>query len=217
MRLPGNDLKTELARCEAIQDALNRLECFDLLTRNLRLSPQSAAQSQQGSPSAMPAAANPSINNASSMGPVPESTTAEVSGWRVIIKRNDKGRVDSAILQIQATHGVGVGGDPVSLALRCISSETGAFINWESQVGSDSAPVTVAVGDGGSSRRNWTISPDGTMTYYPGNAVPFVESLLNARQLAARINPYGGHEISAAFDLSGLGTAIQPLRDACHW
>jgi type VI secretion system VasI family protein len=220
----GDDLRTQLARCAAIQDALNRLECFDLLTRSMGLASQGAAQAAGATSAApparpvpMPPIANPAVGTAAPASPVPESTTAQVSGWNVVIKRDDKGRVHSVTLQTQAAQGVGVRGAPVSLALRCMDTETTAFIDWQSYVGGDSVPVTVSVGGGGDSRSNWRISPDGTLTYYPGKAVDFVRSLLNAGQLAARVNPYGGHEISATFDLSGLDTAVQPLRQACHW
>lgn len=207
----GGDLRAQLARCAAIQDALNRLECFDLLTRGMGLSAPAAAT--PAAPASMPPLAVPQASGT----PVPQSTTSKVSGWQVVIKRDDKGRVHSVTLETAAAQGVGVRGDPVTLSLRCMDTETTAFIDWESYVGNDSVPVTVNVGGAGNSRSNWRISPNGTMTYYPGKAVPFVQSLLAASRLDARVNPYGGHEISARFDLSGLAAAIQPLRQACRW
>lgn len=210
----GDDaLKAQLARCAAVHDALNRLECFDLLARSLGLNPGSTA------PEAPAASATPPVSPpvVSEPAPIPESTTTMVSGWRVVIKRDDKGRLHIVTLETTAAQGVGVRGTPVTLSLRCMDRETSAFINWESYVGDDSVPVTVNVGGAGASRSNWKISSNGTMTYYPGKTVPFVQSLLSAKQLDARVNPYGGHEVSANFDLSGLVSAIQPLRQACRW
>lgn len=218
----GSDLENQLARCAAIRDALNRLECFDLLTRSLGLNRGAAAQAQGARSTVSPAAPVPTASPAnppvlSEPASIPESTTATVSGWHVVIKRDGKGRVHIVTLQTAASRGVGVRGSPVTLSLRCMDKETSVFIDWESYVGSDSVPVTVDIGGTGDSRGNWRISPNGTMTYYPGKTVPFVQSLLNAKQLDVRVNPYGGHEISASFDLGALPSAIQPLRQACHW
>ena len=44
-----------------------------------------------------------------------------------------------------------------------------------------------------------------------------IKGMFGRRKLRARITPIGEKPIVVTFDISGLETAIQPLRKACYW
>ena len=50
-----------------------------------------------------------------------------------------------------------------------------------------------------------------------GSSIPFVKSLLGRSKLIVRATPFSDSTVSAEYNISGLETAIQPLRKACHW
>ena len=218
-------LRAQLARCAGVQDALQRLECFDRLSRSLglvggraALPATAAAQAATAAPpTQQPVAPQPPKAAVSPAAPVPGTSTRQVDRWNVRIERDAKGRVHIVTVTSSAAAAKGVIGDPPVLKLRCMDSETAVAIDWENYVGNDSVPVTFGLDGGSQARADWSVSVNGMATSYPGKAAALARSLLGARQLDVKVTPYGGHQISARFDLAGLAAAIAPLRAACHW
>lgn len=53
---------------------------------------------------------------------------------------------------------------------------------------------------------------------WSGNtAIPFIKSLFGAERLFIRATPHSESAVEAEFDIAGLESVIEPLRDACNW
>ena len=50
-----------------------------------------------------------------------------------------------------------------------------------------------------------------------GKAIPLIKQLLGKSKLTVRMMPYGESAFTASFNISGLDTVIEPLRQACKW
>lgn len=211
-------LRAQIARCAAVTDALNRLECYDRLARKLNATvpPAVAAPTPPlGSETAKPPPSP--LVSAAPAAPAAKSLPPPGGKWQRKIERNDKGEITKVTLRLPAASETGsIGGDPVTLILRCLGTETSVTINWQNYVGENGVPVTLRV-DGGDVRKLWRISADSSKTIYPGNAVKLIQSWSGTHELHARLNPYGGYAMTATFDLSGLEGALAPLRATCRW
>jgi type VI secretion system protein VasI len=52
--------------------------------------------------------------------------------------------------------------------------------------------------------------------FFP-NSVAQVTRMLSAKTLLVGLTPFNASPVSFSFDLEGLATAIEPLREACGW
>lgn len=208
-------VEADLARCAAVPDALQRLECYDLLSRRLGLEPKPAARAAGQVTTVPGVAAAAAASEASSQAGIPGPAT--VGAWTVHIQRDDRGRVHRVTVATRAQSGQGIIGASPRLVLRCLDAELSVYVDWENYVGGNSVPVAAAIDGGKAGRANWPVSVDGSRTYYPGAAAAFAKELLGGRTLVMSVSPYGGHRISATFDLADLAQASHALRSACRW
>lgn len=206
-------VEADLARCAAVPDALQRLECYDLLSRRLGLEPKPAARAAEQVTTVPRAAAAASEASAAAGLPGP----AKVGAWTVHIQRDDRDRVHRVTVATRAQSGQGIIGASPRLVLRCLDAELSVYVDWENYVGGNSVPVAAAIDGGKAGRANWPVSVDGSRTYYPGPAAAFAKELLGGRTLVMSVSPYGGHRISATFDVADLAQASDALRSACRW
>lgn len=66
--------------------------------------------------------------------------------------------------------------------------------------------------------RRWDISDDHTSVgSWGSSAVPFLKRAMTAKTLMIRTEDSVFGQTEAVFDITGLGTAIQPVRQACRW
>lgn len=198
-------LRAGILRCAAIADALNRLECYDRLARQVAATPAASATTAEGAP------VPPAVASAQALAPPPGK-------WQRKVQRDHKGEITAVTLQLPAAavHG-SIGGDPPILVLRCRDTETSVAIEWQNYIGSNSVPVTLRLDRHGGAQQLWQASPNGSGTGYPGNAIGLIRRLSAGGTLDARVSPYGGYAIDATFDLTGITDALVPLRKACHW
>ncbi len=141
---------------------------------------------------------------------------AGVGAWQVSDKTNPLDDSRTVTLDLAATSGRSVYGKPIVLVLRCQSHKTEVFIGWGSYLGEE-AKVTTRVGSGESKTKNWGVSTDHTATFYHSDPVAFIQELMAADRFVAQVIPYNESPITAVFDLTGLQTAVKPLRDDCAW
>lgn len=50
-----------------------------------------------------------------------------------------------------------------------------------------------------------------------GQAIPAIKELLGKDRMTVRMTPYGENPFTASFDISGMGDAIESLRNSCSW
>ena len=100
--------------------------------------------------------------------------------------------------------------------MRCQSGKTNFFINWNDYLGSE-ATVLTRVGTENAVTSDWSLSTNSQATFRPGNTVAFIKHLSTVRQLVAQVTPYHENPITAVFDLTGIETAVAPLRETCRW
>lgn len=147
---------------------------------------------------------------------VPSQPT-ETGEWVIkdtINPLNDTRRVS---LMLSASSGQSRLGRPVVLVLRCQNSKTEAYVAWGSYISDEGGVVISRIGTDQPETGRWHVSGDNTATFYPKDAVQFIQRLMKTGQLVVQTTPYNENPIQAVFDLTGLLTAVQPLRAACGW
>lgn len=79
--------------------------------------------------------------------------------------------------------------------------------------------VTYRLDDQPAREKKFTESNDSSaLGLWSGNtSIPFVKSMLSANSLVVRATPFSESAVTVTYDLSGLETAIEPLRAACGW
>jgi len=183
-----DDLNKAIAACASVKGDLARLSCYDSLARARGLSQ-------------------------------PEAPPIAIEGngkWLVSAKQNPVDDTKTVTLILSADSGQSTIGKPVSLILRCESKKTEAYISWNNYLGSE-ADVLTRIGNAPAVSKNWGLSTDSQATFYPGNHIAFIKSLLQADRLVAQVTPYDESPVTAVFDLAGLSNAIKPLQETCGW
>lgn len=205
-------LRAQVARCATVKDALQRLECYDRLARRLEVAAPTAATTRSAPAVPPPVRPAPAVTG---YAPEPPSPGGH---WERNIERNGKGRITKVTLRLPAaSEKGGIGGEPVTLVLRCMGTETSVSIDWQNYVGENGVPVTLRADDSGGVRKLWQVSVNGSQTAYPGNAVALIRGWRGVHALHAQLNPYGGYPMAATFDLTGLEQALAPLQATCRW
>ena len=101
------------------------------------------------------------------------------------------------------------------LFLRCRRGETNAYITWNKRLAH--GEVVVRLGKKAAERQYWNLSTDNEATFYAGDSVAFIRSLMESDRLVAQVDLKGEGSVSAVFELAGLASAVTPLRDSCRW
>lgn len=176
------------ATCAAIDDPNRRLGCYDDLFRAVTTAESAGKWAVEVEKS-----------------PLDDSTTVYVS------LRSDKplpGRFG------QAEH--------ASLYLRCKEGKTVAYIHFGGHFMSDNrggGRVDYRIDMQPARHRMMEESNNNkALGLWNGKAsIPFVKELFGGRSLYVRATPFSESMIEATFNISGLETAIEPLRKACKW
>ena len=178
----------ELAKCTLIQNDFHRLLCYDAIADSLGWTTVKTTA----------------------------SPTSEAGNWRVTDETNPVDDSRTVVLLLAANQGALAFGDRVMLLLRCLGKDTEVYINWNDYLGTK-AHVVTRVGQEQATRNEWSLSTTKQSTFYPGNDIAFIKKLLAAKRLVAQVTPYNESPITAIFDLTGIESAIVPLRETCGW
>ncbi len=182
-----------MAQCVAIMDDLERLACYDEHAISVGLEVTALIPIEPGTLTVstdVNTAADPSAN------PSAEPSTVTITSYPV--------------------SGTSSEGDAITMVMRCRRNRTELYIRWQDYLGSW-AYVRTRVGDDDRGTRQWNLSADARSSYYPCGTVGFIEDMIEAGSAEFEVTPYVQDPVTAVFDMSELGNAIGPLREACGW
>ncbi|MEE8092752.1 MAG: type VI secretion system-associated protein TagO [Gammaproteobacteria bacterium] len=182
-----------MAQCVAIMDDLERLACYDEHAISVGLEVTALIPIEPGTLTVstdVNTAADPSAN------PSTEPSTVTITSYPV--------------------SGTSSEGDAITMVMRCRRNRTELYIRWRDYLGSW-AYVRTRVGDDDRGTRQWNLSADARSSYYPRGTVGFIEDMIEAGSAEFEVTPYVQDPVTAVFDMSELGNAIGPLREACGW
>lgn len=184
--------KSELAKCSVKANKVKRLECFDAL----------AQKSGASSPSEETAKSKGNWRLRKEKSPLDDSTNIYLTLNSDNIIRNQYGRTLRPVLSI-----------------RCKENTTALSIWWGVYLGLDSTNVTHRIGKTKAKTTEWTLSTKNEHIgkWRGGTSIPFIKKLFNQSELLLQVTPYGENSVMATFNITGLNTAIEPVREQCNW
>ena len=118
--------------------------------------------------------------------------------------------------QLTATKGENEYGNKPVLGIRWTKSGSELYINWMTYMGSD-IYVEHRIGEGQPSRTKWGNSADNKASFYHGNVVEMIVSLMNADIYIAKATPYGDNPVTAVFDVRGLRDKAAEYSELQEW
>ena len=151
-------------------------------------------------------------------------STYNLNTW---VHKREKDKMNDSFtntIAIYASTGLNNYGKKIPLIIQCYKKKawgklkpfTSLYVDWGNYLGQN-AKVTTRIGSNKPKTSSWTVSNDGVVSFYLGNDVKFINSLLADDILTLKVTPYSQNPVTASFDISGLGEAIKPIRQACKW
>lgn len=183
----ADSITTEIAKCADIPGELARLECYDHIAKTNNITQR----------------------------PRTNPTLSDTGKWRVQTSINPIDDSKSVVLILDATSGKTRFNNTPTLIIRCISNKTDTYITWDEFLGNE-AKVLYRIGSEPAKTREWSLSTDKQATFHP-IAIPFLQKLLKTDKLLAQVTPYNESPITAIFDLTGIQSAMKPVRETCGW
>ncbi len=109
----------------------------------------------------------------------------------------------------------------LKLYLRCRNGQTAIYFNTGCLLSDlfGHGRVDMRVGTGNPFTAEFEASADNTSLglWTSSRSVPIVTRMMGGERLFARIKPFNGRTVTTQFNIGGLATASNPLRQACRW
>lgn len=111
---------------------------------------------------------------------------------------------------------------PASLYLRCMENTTVIYLVMNDLFLSDIqgfGKVEYRIDEGKAGSVSMTASTDNKALglWNGGSSIPFIEKLIQGERVVFRATPFNESPVEFTVDLTGLETAVVPLREACSW
>lgn len=185
------DLHHEIAACAAKESGVLRLSCFDAIAKSLDLD-------------------TPAVE-----------TTQAAGKWK---SRKETSKIDDSVnytIWIDAEEEIhskyGRGGRP-TLYIRCSENKTNLFINVGEYLGLEETDVLTRFDKEKASSKKWGISTSNKALFAPYREhITLAKKASKHSRMLVQVTPYGSNSQTMEFDLTGLSTALEPVRNACHW
>jgi len=221
------DATKTIAMCAGISSDLQRLSCYDDLSRQVRSSDTS--QNKTASPpdnsATAPAATAPATSAAGSHGSSEDG--GSLGRW---VRNDEVDGLDNSkiiVLSLPAESGnVGLIGKPgvkrgPVLVLRCKERQAQIFVSFDLAVtGSDDAiPVQYRIGTNAPTKGAWSRSEDQTSfgSWQTATTTSLVNQLEPAADFFVRATGSNGRTSEALFKLDGIKAAAKAVREGCPW
>jgi hypothetical protein len=225
-QISENDAAKTVAMCAGISPDLQRLSCYDDLSR--QIGGAGIAQKETAAQAARPEAtpATPAAPNATTSAAV-SSDTGGLGAW---VRNDEVDGLDNSkiiILSLPAESGnvgligkSGVKRGPV-LVMRCKERQAQFFVSFDLPVtGSEEAvPVQYRIGASAPAKGIWSRSEDETSfgTWKTTTTAPLVNQLGPAVDLFVRASGSNGRTSEALFKLDGIKAATKAVQEGCPW
>lgn len=196
--VPDMDLPGNMKFCATTPDARERLGCFENLSRKLNIVVQPAH------------------------GTYGEAKAAENHfEWSTDTRKLRDGSMASfAVIQtdkVTSSDSV-MGSDAARAVFRCSGGQMAFYLNFKHPLPEGSIPVEIS--DGTQSRAfAWETGSSHTSIglWDPSNAISMSRYLMNSDKVQFTLTLPAGRTIGAAFDFSGMKSAIGDVRSGCGW
>jgi hypothetical protein len=225
-QITENDAGKTVAMCAGISSDLQRLSCYDDLSRQVggASTAQKETAAQAASPQTTPAtpvAPNPTGSSAGS------SDTGGLGAW---VRNDEVDGLDNSkiiILSLAAESGnVGLIGKPgvkrgPMLVMRCKERQAQLFVSFDLAVtgSEDAVPVQYRIGASAPTKGIWSRSEDQTSfgAWKTATTAPLVNQLGLAADLFVRASGSNGRTSEALFKLDGIKAATRAVQEGCPW
>jgi type VI secretion system VasI family protein len=221
-----DDASKTVAMCRGISSDLQRLSCYDDLSRQVLGS--GTVQEKASSPDKSgPAASAPGSAVQAATGP---SANSEDNGLGAWVRTEDIDGLDKSkiiILSLAAESGnVGLIGKPgmkrgPALVLRCKEHQAQIFVSFDLPVtgSEDMVPVQYRIGGNAPAKGAWSRSQDETSfgSWKTATTASLVKQLEPAADFFVRATGSNGRTSEALFKLDGIKAAAKSIQEGCPW
>ncbi|MHC5655989.1 type VI secretion system-associated protein TagO [Stappia sp. ICDLI1TA098] len=185
-------VKADPSTCASIENDLDRLACYDR-----------------------------------EVGRTPTPITSQSDGkWIVTTEKNKLTDQTDVFLTVESDEAVNCSwsrGEKIHLVMRCRENTTAIIINTGCHMTSSNysnyGDVTYRIDQEPARTIGMRESTNNrSLGLWNGRqAIPVIKQMIGKNQVIMKMTPYGNNPIIATFQISGLETAIEPLRKECSW
>ena len=102
------------------------------------------------------------------------------------------------------------------LVVRCHQRETTVFVVWNEFVGA-TPRVEYRIDEQAPKEQIWNSSSDGGASFYPGRVIELLKWMEGHDRFTTKVTPRGKGPITAEFEITGIETALAPIKEKCRW
>ncbi len=184
-------VERQVWKCSLIRDRIARLDCFDDLAARVE-------------------------------GRNEQTVSHKTPGWRTSTEVDPLDDSQNVYMVVKST-------DPVEtwlegtvrpgLWLQCVRGKTSGFIYWGFIVGGGKKDVTYRIDSQEPKTATLLASDDfvSLSSWDSTRVINFIKSIFGKKRLLVQVTPGSEGPVTATFNIRGIETAIQPLRDSCGW
>lgn len=175
----------EIARCSAIDGALEKLDCYESIARKYEVDKPKEQEIEQPTE----------------------------GDWRVSLETNPIDDSKTAVALLTASTGERALRDAPVLVVRCRSGDLNIYINWDDYLGSE-AYVTFRMGKAPAQKAFWDLSTDSQSTFAK-KPLEYFQRMKKVDQVVAQVTPYNENPVTAVFDIKGFNEVSETIGDTC--
>jgi hypothetical protein len=223
-QITENDAGKTVAMCAGISSDLQRLSCYDDLSRQVGGNTQKETAAQASSPETTPA--TPVAPNAAGS----SSGSSDTGGLGAWVRNDEVDGLDNSkiiVLSLPAESGnvgligkSGVKRGPL-LIMRCKERQAQLFVSFDLPVtgSEDAVPVQYRIGASAPTKGIWSRSEDETSfgSWKTATTALLVNQLGLAADLFVRASGSNGRTSEALFKLDGIKAATRAVQEGCPW